>query len=92
MHYPSSGQPYCDPGNPDDLYVSVGGDRPEPVQKTSGASTEGASPDEGDQALAALGASIRRRTRVSHLSKDGERVAIPTDSEGLMRSPYNRRG
>ena len=63
-HQPSSGMPYCDPGNPKDLYFSVEGDSPEQVQKQrGGASTDGAEPDEGDAALGELGAGIKKRSK-----------------------------
>ena len=65
---------------------------PKKVQRMSGASSEGAEPDEGDEALAELGAGIRKKTKSSSLSKDGERVPISLESEGLAKSPYNRPG
>ena len=65
-HRPSSGQPYCDPGNPDDLYFSVGGDSPTQVQKQrGGASTDGADPDQSGPALSELGAGIKKRSKSS---------------------------
>lgn len=63
---------------------------PKKVQRMSGASSEGTEPDEGDAALAELGAGIKKRTKSSSLAKDGERVPISLESEGLAKSPYNR--
>lgn len=87
-HYGSSGQPYSE-GNPGGLPFSPSGDTKK-VKKMSGASTEGTEPDEGDLALGELGAGIRKKTKSSSLSKDGERVPVSLESEGLAKSPYNR--
>lgn len=83
-HRPSSGAPYGDPGNPDDLYFSVKGDAPKQVQlKRGGASTDGAEPDEGDSALGELGAGIRSK-KSSSSSKSGGKAPITFGPDELM--------
>ena len=89
-HQPSSGAPYSDPGNPADLFFSVSGE-PQKVQEIGGAKTEGTEPDEGDAALAELGASIKKKTRSASVTRQG-RAALPNDPEALAKSPYNRAG
>ena len=89
-HQPSSGKPYGDPGNPDDLYFSVGGDTPEQVQRRSAASSDGTEPDEGDTALGELGAGIKKRTRSSSLANEGQRVPISLEPDALAKSIHNR--
>ena len=90
-HQPSSGAPYCDPGNPADLYFSVSGDAPKKVQEMGGAKTEGTEPDEGDAALGEFGAGIQKKTRSASGTSIGK-PPLPTAPEGLAKSPYNRPG
>ena len=85
MHAPSSGQPYSE-GNPGGLPHSPTGD-PKKVQRISGASVE--TDAEFDEALGEF-APLGKKTKSSSLSKDGERVPISLESEGLAKSPYNR--
>ena len=84
-HQPSSGQPYGE-GNPGGLPNSPSGD-PKKVQKISGASVN--TDAEFDEALGEF-APLGKKTKSSSLSKDGERVPISLESEGLAKSPYNR--
>ena len=86
-HYGSSGAPYPPSG---DLGSFAPSGDPKKVQRVSGASSEGADPDEGDAALSELGAGIRKKTKSSGLAKDGERATIPTDNDALL-SIYNRK-
>lgn len=87
-HYGSSGQPYPPSG---DLGPFAPSSEPKKVQRVSGASSEGAEPDEGDAALSELGAGIKKKTKSSSLAKDGERATIPTQTDGLL-PVYNRKG
>lgn len=89
-HQPSSGAPYCDPGNPDDLYFSVKGDSPKQVQQRGGASTDGAEPDEGGSALGELGAGIRSKKRSSS-SKSGGKAPITFGPDELMNRNLTNR-
>lgn len=86
-HYGSSGQPYPPSG---DLGPFAPSGDPKKVQRVSGASSEGADPDDGDAALGELGAGIKKKTKSSSLAKDGERATIPTETEGLLHI-YNRK-
>ena len=88
-HSPSSGQPYTNT-NPDGNPFAPAGE-PKRVQEVGGASSEGTAPDEGDAALAELGAGLKKKTRSASGTSSGK-VALPTASEGLRRSPYNRPG
>ena len=84
-HQPSSGAPYSE-GNPGGLPHSPSGDTKK-VQKISGASVN--TDAEFDEALGEF-APLGKKTKSSGLSKDGERVPISLESEGLAKSPYNR--
>ena len=84
-HQPSSGAPYSE-GNPGGLPFAPKGD-PKKVQKISGASVD--TEAEFDEALGEF-APVGKKTKSSSLSKDGERVPISLESEGLAKSPYNR--
>ena len=88
-HAPSSGAPYTNT-NPDGNPFAPAGE-PKRVQEISGASTEGVEPDGGDAALAELGAGLKKRTKSASGTSSGK-VALPTASEGLRNSPYNRPG
>ena len=89
-HRPSSGQPYCDPGNPDDLYFSVKGDSPEKVQRIGGASTDGAEPDQSGAALSELGAGIKKRTK-SASESPGRKSPITFKPDELMNLNLSNR-
>ena len=88
MGHASSGVPYPPSG---DLGPFAPSGEPKKTQRMSGASSEGTEPDEGDAALSALGAGIKKKTKSSSLAKDSERATIPTETDGLV-SLYNRKG